>query len=261
MNLKRLIPLLLLLLSGSLSAQHYLLLGTGFSRLSYKSDQLDRFTSTYNQVNAAYLVQSLKEFRGAEGINWEVGYRHVGRWTFSVLAGTQNYSKKNIAQFSNGEIRTMELQINQLLLQYRHQLLEFDDIFFEGVATFYFNRRLKMESAYTGDQGKPTVKTISGIYKSNPETAIDIGASIGIDLDPVLLTGKILLPLYTGGKSDFLMDDNADKQTAGTAAFPADYEQFVRSSHYPAVNSHIDGWKILMNIDLAISFTKKAEKK
>ncbi len=236
---------------------HFLQLGSSFGRMSVTTDQLKQFQQTYNQVNSRYQVNGLSGFDNVEGLGWEVGYRHQGRWNFCLSTGVFNLSKKDAASYSNGDSRTIEMEIRQYFLEYHHQVVQTRDLFFDLFVSFFFHRKIHLTSYYNGSLSYPKPKTITGKYQSNPIFATDVGVTVGLIFQPVLLSLRFYYPVYSNGKKTLIRDSNPEKVAAGVDAFPADYEAFVYLNTYTPMTGQIDGWKIMLNIQLLLEIFKK----
>ncbi len=229
-------------------AQHYFTLGLGFSGAFFKSKDLNRFTETYNSVNSPYLAKYLRGIEGAVGLRWEVGYRYMGRLGIAVLAGLQNYISKDAATYQNGETRNLQLEMNSMVVEWEIGHAH-NNLFISGVFTLFFNRKLILESEYSGLLEKDP---LSGTYISDATISTDLGIAIGIIRRQIILSGKITYPLFTGGKSTVLKDKRLEKIADGIDIFPADYADYCFGKSYTGIKSNIDGLKILVTVAFAI---------
>ncbi len=237
-------------------AQHYVTLGGGFSLSFYDSDDLDHFKETYNLVNSPNLASLMMGIGGGEGLRGEIGYRHLGRLGAAVLIGWQRFSRSDLAEFNNGEVRRIELKLSSLYLEYEfgHTLENF--LFVNGVVTVFLNRKFTLESIYSVPMGEVPKKRLSGTYKSDPSLSTDLGIAVGIFKKPLFLIGKITYPLFTGGSSNVLQDRSSEKIADGTNIFPRDYVDFLNEPTYEGVTSDIDGLKISLTLAFAITLKK-----
>lgn len=237
---------------SQLWAQHYVTLGMGFSGAFFDSEDLDRFKETYNLVNSPYLANYMRGIGGSVGLRWEFGYRYLGRMGMAVLVGIQNYIAKDGAQYRNGEARNLELEMNSLYVEcemgYTHNIF-----FVNGVFTFFFNRTLILESTYSGLMSE---SPLNGTYIGDTSVSRDIGIAIGIFKDPIIITGKITYPIFTGGVSTILQDKRIEKVENGTDVFPNDYVEYNYGKTYDGVSGDIDGLKILVTVAYAIPLNK-----
>jgi len=80
--------LIWLCLLGNLGfAQHYITSGAGLIIGLVDSDGLDRFVSSYNQVNAPVLVNPVSNFSNVFGVRGELGYRYLHYISAAALIG------------------------------------------------------------------------------------------------------------------------------------------------------------------------------
>ncbi len=238
-------------------SHHYVQLGSSFGRVTFQSSQLQKFKETYNMVNSRYQVNELAGFQNAEGLGWEAGYRHAGTWSFSITAGVLNFSKKDASNFSNGDSRTIELELKQYFLEFHQQLFRTRDFFADVFLTTFLHRKIYINSAYNGYVTNTKPKTITGKYQSQPIFATDLGIAVGLIFQPMLLSLRFYYPVYSNGKNTLIRDPNPEKAALGVDAFPADYEAFVYLNDYTPMTGEIDGWKLLLNINLLIEMFKK----
>lgn len=248
------IPVILSILMSCtipLQAQHYLSLGLGFGTTFYSANDLDRFTETYNFVNRHNLASPLNGLDGAEGLRGEIGYRHLGRLSLAALAGLLSFGRRDFARYNNGEARNMKLAMRSFYVEYEMGLRR-NNFFVNGLVTIFLNRQFTIESAYSTLAGEPTFKSLNGTYKSDATLSADVGITLGFFKDPIFLTGKITYPVFTGGKSNVLQDNRADKIADGTNVFPSDYIRYVNGTGSAGVGSDIDGLKILVSVAFAI---------
>lgn len=188
----------------------------------------------------------------AVGLRWEGGYRYVGRLGIAVLVGIQNHIGKDGAQYQNGEARNLELEINSLYVEC--EIGHTHNIFFvNGIFTFFFNRKLILESTYSGPVSE---SPLNGTYISDTSVSTDMGIAIGIFKEPIIITGKISYPIFTKGGSTVLQDKRIEKLENGTDIFPNDYEDYCYGKTYDGVSSDIDGLKILVTVAYAIPLKK-----
>lgn len=237
---------------SQLWAQHYITLGLGFSGAFYDSEDLSRFKGTYNSVNNPYLAKYMQGIGRAVGFRWEFGYRHIDRIGTAVLIGMQNYTSKDAAQYQNGEVRNLELEMNNLYVEF--EIGHTHSIFFvNGLFTFFFNRKLILESTYLGPMSE---SPLDGTYIGDTSVSTDMGITIGIFKEPIIITGKISYPIFIRGGSTVLQDKRIEKVENGTDIFPNDYVDYCYGKTYDGVASDIDGLKILVTIAFAIPLKK-----
>jgi hypothetical protein len=229
-------------------AQHYFTFGVGFSGAFFKSRDLDRFKDTYNLVNSSSLAKYMRGIDGAVGLRWEVGYRYMGGLSTAVLVGLQNYTSKDAATYQNGETRNLQLEMNSMVVEWEIGHTH-NNLFISGVFTLFFNRKLILESEYSGLLEKDP---LSGTYISDATISTDLGIAIGIIRRQIILSGKITYPIFTGGKSSVLKDKRLEKIADGIDIFPADYADYCFGKTYDGVASDIDGLKVLVTVALAI---------
>lgn len=256
--MRKIVLVLFILMAGKSPgwSQHYMTLGLGVSLTFHQSDDLNRFTETYNLVNAAGLAQPLKGMDGsAVGFRLEGGYRHFGGLGGAVLAGWQQSTKKDIAQFGNGETRNLEFKINSFYVESElgHSFKKF---LVNGLLTLSFQRKITIESVYSGPMGEVSEKTLTGNYRNDRAFSADLGIAVGLLREPMYLIAKITYPVYTGGGSQVLKDETPEKLSRGTEKFPGDYLEYVSSEVYPGVASDINGLRIMLTVAFAISLGK-----
>ena len=93
---------------------------------------------------------------------------------------------------------------------------------------------------------------LNGTYHSKTSVSADVGIAIGVVKEPFLLTGKLMYPVFTGGRSNVLQDKTAEKIATGTDVFPSDYVAYCFDKNYDGMASNIDGFKILVTLAVAI---------
>ena len=238
------------LTNSQVSSQNYLTLGGNFGSMLYRSDDLDRFKDTYNFVNQGTLSSFafLQGFGSGEGVGFEIGYRHFGRWNFALLIGRQNHKGIDSAEFQNREARRLKLQINNYYVESEFGF--WPHVFFvSGLVRAFFVRNLTLESKHS-DPSQPN--PLNGTYKSSAPFAIDLGVAIGILREPVMVTGKITYPIYTGGHSNILEDPDPAKIADGFNFFPDDFAQFFDGMPYKGIAGDIDGLKISVTIAVVL---------
>jgi len=148
----------------------------------------------------------------AVGLRWEGGYRYLGRLGFAVLVGIQNHTGKDGAQYQNGEARNLVLEMNSLYVEC--EIGHTHNIFFvNGVFTLFFNRKLILESTYSGQLSE---SPLDGTYIGDTSVSTDVGIAIGIFKEPIIITGKIGYPIFTKGGSTVLQDKRIEKFENGT---------------------------------------------
>ena len=104
--------IILLVLTNQLLAQHFVTFGIGFSGMLNNSDDLNRFTETYNFVNSPTLRSPLNGFNWSLGLRPEVGYRYLDKWNTAFVIGIHRSVEHDFANFTNGESRKLELRIS-----------------------------------------------------------------------------------------------------------------------------------------------------
>jgi hypothetical protein len=238
----------------SLQAQHFITFGMGLGRTYYSSNDLTTFTETYNAVNAPNLATSFNGIGNATGIHWEFGYRYYRSITTAFFVGIQNYAKKDAAKFGNGEIRELNFTTNSFFIEYDLGR-SFNKMFICGLFGIYY-RNLKIESKYYRLTGQDPPASLTGVYKSNGSLSTDIGITAGFFRFPAILAVKISYPIYVGGGSKVLRDNNETKIADGLDKLPDDYLAYVSREAYAGVKSDIDGLKVAIKIALALRFKK-----
>ncbi len=251
----RLLFLIIFTFSPKLWAQQYLTLGMGYGGAFWSSEDLNLFRETYNFVNAYYLAERMRGFSPAVGARWEIGYRYLGRYCAAVLIGSQSYSGKDVAQYTNGEARRLDLRMRSLFIECELGRT-YEKLFISGVVTFYINRKMTLESVYSDVSSGESKKALDGIYEGAPSVSTDLGVALGYYKDPVIITCKITYPLFTGGGSSVLRDMGAEKVTQGTSVFPDDYEAYLYGMPYHGIRGDVDGLKILVTVAFAFQIKK-----
>jgi len=248
--------LLLIILALShlpIRSQHYITPGIGFSGAFYQSEGLDRFKTSYNSVYNPYLAKYMQGLGQVVGLRGEIGYRRIERFGIAVLVGMQNYVSNDLAQFQNGETRKFELKTKSLFLEgeigYTH-----NNLFINGVCTFFFNRKLSLKSTYSNPITNEDItnKALNGTYKGDTSISVDLGIAAGIYRDPVILIAKATYPIFTAGGSSVLEDNKLEKIENHTNVFPDDYRAYLLSEPYSGIASNIDGLKISLTVAFAI---------
>ncbi len=238
----------------SLQAQHFITLGMGLGRTFYNSNDLTTFTETYNAVNAPNLVTSFHGIENAIGIGWGIGYRYYRSITTAFFVGIQNYDKKDAAKFGNGEKRELNFNTNSIFIEYDLGP-SFNKLFICGLLGIYY-RNLKIESTYYRLTSQDPPTSLTGVYKSNGSLSSDIGITAGFCRFPAILAIKITYPIYVGGGTKVLRDNNETKIAEGLDKFPDDYLAYVSREAYTGVKSDIDGLKLAITISLGLRFKK-----
>lgn len=244
----------LIVFQFSLQAQQFITFGIGLGRTFYSSNDLTNFTETYNAVNAPNLSTSFNGIGSATGIRWELGYRYYRSITTAFLVGLQNYAKKDAAKFGNGEIRELNFTTNRIFLEYELGCT-FNRLYIDGLFGVYY-RNFKIESQYYRISGQDPPTSLTGIYKSNGSLSTDIGITAGFFRFPAIVAVKLSYPIYVGGRSKVLRDNNERKIADGLDKFPDDYLAYVSREAYAGVKSDIDGFKVAITISLALRFKK-----
>lgn len=247
---------LLLIFQPTLKGQGYFTLGGGFGFMFPESGGLDRFTKTYNSVNAAGLTHPLGGFDGSAGAaRVEGGYRYLGKFSSAVLFGWFGSQIKDTAVFGNGESRNLELKLNNLYVETELGYSR-NNYILNGFATFFFNRTVQIESQYSGPLGDITIKLLNGTYKGKVNFSTDLGITAGFLKEPLFFLLKIAYPVYRGSENEDLRDKGSDKINSGTDKFPGDYFEYVNSPTYPGVASNVDGLKLWLTVAFALPAKK-----
>jgi hypothetical protein len=221
-----------------------------------ESGDLDRFTKTYNSVNAAGLAHPLEGFGGsAVAGRVEGGYRYLGKFSGAVLLGWFGSQRKDNAVFGNGESRNLELKLNSLYVETELGYSR-NNYILNGFATFFFNRTVKIETQYSGPLGDITTQSLTGTYKGTVNFSTDLGITAGFLKEPIFFMLKIAYPVYRGSGSEDLRDKGSEKITAGIDKFPGDYFEYANSPTYPGVASNIDGLKLWLTVAFALPAKK-----
>ena len=241
----------LCLLGNLVFAQHYITGGAGLIIGLVDSDGLDRFVSSYNQVNAPVLTNPVSNFSNVFGVRGELGYRYLHDISAAALIGYQNYSFEDVSNFSNGESRSFELSFNNIFIE-GELGYKFGNFLVNGMLGLYLNRNVEIETSYTGTSDR----SLSGIYKNKTCYSSDIGISFGIQKNSFFLMGKISYPIYTGGSDDRLIDNTPAKVSDNLQKFPDDYWAYVQSENYDGVASNIDGLRFLITLSYAFRIGK-----
>jgi len=247
--------LIILAFVPQLCAQQYLTLGVGYGMAFWGSEDLSLFRETYNFVNEYYLAERMRGFSPAVGVRWEIGYRHFGRLGTAVLVGSQSYTAKDVAQYQNGEVRRLDLRMSSMYVECEIGPT-YKKFFVNGVFTFFFNRKLTLESVYSAPMGEVSKNPLDGTYEGDISISTDLGISVGIFREPIILTCKITYPLFTGGRSTVLHDRRIEKIANRTNIFPDDYEAYLYGRQYHGIKSNIDGLKILITAAAAFQIKK-----
>lgn len=238
---------LVLTISSSAAAQHFLTVGPGFALRVFKSEKLNHFTDTYNLDNFNSLATLLNGFDGSEGLRFEVGYRYWKHYTAAVSLGWMTFTRKDNATFTNNETRLLELKSNSFYLEYEAGR-PFGDFFVNGVLAFFFNRNVKIEAAYFDANGRNFARRLNGNYRGATAFSGDLGIAVGMYRKPIFLVAKITYPFFATDKSDRLRDERTAKQEDGSALFPDDYINFKAREPYDGVPNDLDGLKISLTV-------------
>jgi hypothetical protein len=231
-------------------SQHFILGGFGINGLIINSDDLERFTSTYNSVNQASLTSPFKGLNDAFGIGVTAGYWHLSRINSAVFFGYQSFNDKNAAQFANGENRKLELKINHFYLE--GQLgKSWDNLLFTGMLNLHIYRKISLVSTYLVPGSQQTTKTLDGTYSATHPFSIDLGLVFGVYRSPLVLMGRISYPVYIKTDPQVLTDTNPSKVQEGTHIFPDDYFAYTSGEPYNGVSGKVDGLKISITMYFA----------
>lgn len=240
-----------ILISTSLSAQHYITIGGGITGSSVSSNKLDNFRKTYNDVNYLFLTEKLKGFDFGLGVRPMLGYRYFSEYNTAILIGYQTLNDIDIAKFTDGSVRKIELDLTALFLEYEFGY-NWGDFFTNGLITFNFNRQIKIKNTYQTNE-PDSVSSFTGTFKGGSTSSTDIGVAIGAMRSSFFIVLKVTYPLYTGGKSNVLTDS---KKEENLEKFPSDYHTYVMNQPYKAVTSDIDGLKIILTLNYAFELNK-----
>lgn len=244
---------------SQLQAQHILTIGTGFSTAFYDADETQNFSNTYNFVNQGNLSSIMQGINGVEGLRFEAGYRHIGRTNVGAIAGFQFFSRRNNAQFNNSELRKLDLKWNSFYTEF--EVGRTWNIFFvNGLLSFNFNRRLKIESNYFDGFNRPLEKSLNGSYKNNSVFGADAGLAIGYYRTPLYLSLKVAYPLLVTNRSKIFRDDRPEKVIEGIDRFPNDFIQFLNRENYQGVSNEFNGLKVSLTVAFAFPLNKEEEK-
>jgi hypothetical protein len=239
------------LLGNIVLSQHYITGGAGLIIGLVDSDGLDRFVTTYNQVNAPVLTNPVSNLSNVFGVRGELGYRYLHDISVAALFGYQRYSFEDVSNFSNGESRSFELSFNNIFIE-GELGYKFGNFLVNGMLGFYLNRNVEMETSYTGMSDR----SLSGIYKNKTCYSSDIGISFGVQKNSFFLMGKISYPIYTGGNDDRLTDNTPAKVSDNLQKFPEDYWEYVARENYDGIPSNIDGLKFIITLSYAFQMAK-----
>ena len=240
----------LVIFTSSVFGQHLLLGGFGVNGLIINSNDLERFTSTYNSVNVASLTSPFKGLNDAFGIGFTAGYWHLRKYNSAILFGYQSFNDKNAAQFANGENRKLELKINHFYVEGQAGR-SWDNLIFNGLVSVYLNRQISLESSYLEPGGQQIPKTLDGTYSATHPFSIDLGVAFGVYRAPLVLMGRLSYPIYINTDTEVLTDSNPTKVQDGTHIFPDDYFAYTNGTPYDGVSSKIDGLKISLTVYFA----------
>jgi len=224
----------------------------------YNSDDLDEFRDTYNRFHRDFQLGLINEFGGLHlpvGIRLELAYQYFGKLVGYANFGFQSFITKDFAEFDNREERKLELKQRSLFIEggIGPRLKQF---FIAGIFTVYFNKNLSLESTYNFVEDPNQPYPLTGKYESDKTISADFGIAFGFVKDPITLTLKIAYPLFTGGKNEFLKDDNLAKITAGTSVFPNNFDDSHFGDPYKGIESNIDGLKMMFTIGVPFSLKK-----
>jgi hypothetical protein len=234
------------LISKFVFAQHYVTGGAGLIIGLVESEALDRFVTTYNQVNAPVLTNPVSNFSNTFGVRAEIGYRYLDKLSAAALAGYQWHSFEDVSNFSNGESRSFDLAFNNIFVEGEIGY-QFGNFLVNGMLGFYLNRNVCIETSYSGVSDR----SLSGTYRSKSCWSSDIGISFGVHREPFFLMGRISYPVYTGGGDERLIDNDPVKVTDNLDKFPDDYWAYVAREQYDGIPSNIDGLKFIITLSYA----------
>jgi hypothetical protein len=250
---KRVFILLFILMisTSQLWAQQYLTTGLGYTIAFLRSEDLSLFKKTYNSVQAEYLYRPLQGFWGALGVRGQITYRKFDYWNLAIHFGYQSFENQDASHFWDGYVREIRIQMKSVFFEFEYGR-RFRNYFVNGVTTFYYRRRVSLESAYNGS----VINLLDGKYKGFVPFSADVGIAVGIYKNPLFLVCKITYPLFTMGKSIALRDDSIEKLRQEAYLFPSDYEAYFLRQAYQGISSNIDGLKILFTAEFAFRLTK-----
>ena len=238
---------------SQISAQHFLSLGIGYSGIHVDSEDLDRFKSSYNSVNQLSLSGPLKGLNDAFGISGSGGYCFLGRYHRAFLVGFQRTVKKASAQYGNGDIRNLELEITHGFIEAQYGR-NWNGFFLDGVAKVFFSRHIVLKSRYILPGNRIVEKSLSGDYRGKQQYSLDLGIAMGLYRKPIFLEGKITLPVYIRSQSGVLVNTTPQKVQDNTHRFPDDYYAYTTGSAYSGISDKIDGVKISITVYFAWKF-------
>ncbi len=235
----------------NLQAQNYLTFGVGFSAAFFDVDELLTFRDTYNRVNFDNLSELMGTLNGGEGLRFEAGYRHHGRFSRALLVGWQATTRRTNARFNNNENRVLQMDVRNLYSEIELSR-GWRRWFFGGVTTFAFKRHVELKAEYAGAQGAEATKRLNGTYEADASLSGHIGVLAGFKRRRIFLTLKVLYPVFATDTSDRLRDESPDKVLTGTDVFPDDFISFWAKEPYEGVPNKISGVFVTMNIAFAL---------
>lgn len=242
----------LLLTSSQSFSQHYAVLGSGGTISFYSSDELDSFKQTYNSVNAPNLNELLGGFDTFEGLRFEGGYRYIGnKLATSLLVGWERLTSKNNARYNNGDNRTFRLTNDAIYLE-GGAGPAMRDFFVTGAFSLFFNRQLRLRSAYSNLSGSEYVQRLDGTYTAQSSLSGDLGLAVGVRRGFMIVVAKISHAVFTSNSPEPIRDTAREKVANGSDIFPEDYIKFYNQESYEGVPNKLEGWKLSLSFAFAL---------
>lgn len=226
--------LLLICITTSSYAQHHFILGVGKSRNNIKTDELNSFTSTFNDYHKGNGFVPLNNFKATmEPLNFSGGYRYMKDNGFS-LGMIYMYSKKT--------------QQNQTTLMSKTGY-EFNykgysnDFIFElgysigGIITInalgslgISNNHMQIWKVYAnGDKSLGAENDLPGHYKA-VTTHADLGGSIGLKLWKFYFPLRVTYGMPVFSKGELGMTDFDRTHRYRNNEMPKDYKQWATNA-------------------------------
>ncbi len=243
---------LIVFITSSLSAQHYITTGIGITGSPFSSDKMDKFRKTYNETNLFVLTQKFDGFAFGLGIRPEFGYRYIDEYSAAALISYQTLTDFDVANFSSGDTRKLTMDLTAFYFECEFGY-NWGDYFTNGLVGIYFNRQITIKNTYQTDD-PDFVSSFTGTFKTDPATSADIGIAVGMVKSSFIIILKAAYPLYTGGESNFLIDS---KQEEDLKRFPADYFNYSQNNSYAGVTSDIDGIKFTLTFSYAFKLNNQ----
>ncbi len=247
----------LLLCSAHSPAQNFLTLGMNLSAEFFDNPDLEKFTQTYNQVNANYMVRALKGMRSVFGVQAEVGYRHLGKRGYALEFGYQTGMREDYAQFGNGDIRRLELRITSWNLGGELEMFRWTDVSINALLIGSFFRHTTIRSSYDGVYSGGVVIPLNGNYQGSGGFLTRLGVGMSVLRKPIFLIARISYPIFAAGTVEELRDNNPEKVANGTTKFPRDYREYLLLGNYRGVSAEMSGLQFSITVALAFQLKKK----